>query len=285
MALWLKVKIALICGLSLLTFEAQAATQNRAEFAIKICVAAEQEAKANDIDPAFFARLLWRESLFDPNVVSNKGAQGIAQFMPETAKRVGLDDPFEPMSAVKASAAFLNGLRNQFGNLGLAAAAYNAGEQRVLNWQSGKGNMPLETQDYVAFVTGKDVSEWKISTASFPIPAIGKGKVFLDDCTSLASRKIKLSEPGIASAPRKPWGALIAANFNERMALGMYQRLKLRFPKLIAERQPMVTRKKNLSRGSRRIVLVMLGETTAQNAQATCQALNAAGAPCVVRKN
>jgi Transglycosylase SLT domain len=285
MALWLKVKIALICGLSFLTFEAQAATQNRAEFAIKICVAAEQEAKANDIDPAFFARLLWRESLFDPNVVSNKGAQGIAQFMPETAKRVGLDDPFEPMSAVKASAAFLNGLRNQFGNLGLAAAAYNAGEQRVLNWQSGKGNMPLETQDYVAFVTGKDVSEWKISTASFPIPAIGKGKVFLDDCTSLASRKIKLSEPGIASAPRKPWGALIAANFNERMALAMYQRLKLRFPKLIAERQPMVTRKKNLSRGSRRLVLVMLGEATSQSAQATCQALNAAGAPCVVRKN
>ena len=285
MALWLKVEIGLICGLSLLALEAHAATQSRAEFATKICIAAEQEAKANDIDPAFFARLLWRESLFDPNVVSYKGAQGIAQFMPETAKRVGLDDPFEPMSAVKASAAFLSDLRNQFGNLGLAAAAYNAGEQRVLNWQSGKGNMPLETQDYVAFVTGKDVAEWKVSTASFPIPAIGKGGAFLDDCTSLASRKIKLSEPGIASAPRKPWGALIAANFSERMALSMYQRLKLRFPKLIAERQPMVTRKKNLSRGSRRFVFVMLGETTEQNAKATCQALNAAGAPCVVRKN
>jgi Transglycosylase SLT domain len=285
MELWLKVEIALICGLSLLMCEAGAATQNRAEFAIKICLAAEQEAKAHNIDPAFFARLLWRESLFDPNVVSNKGAQGIAQFMPETAKRVGLDDPFEPMSAVKASAAFLSDLRRQFGNLGLAAAAYNAGEQRVLNWQNGKGSMPLETQHYVAFITGKDVAEWKVSNVSFPIPAIGKGGSFLDDCTSLASRKIKLSEPGIASAPRKPWGALIAANFNEHTALSMYQRLKLRFPKLIAERQPMVSRKRNLSRGSRRIVLVMLGETTAQNAQATCQALNAAGAPCVVRKN
>jgi hypothetical protein len=287
MALWLKVRISIICSLVLVDVDAHAAPTSRTEFATKICIAAEQEAKANDIDPAFFARLLWRESLFDPNVVSNKGAQGIAQFMPETAKRVGLDDPFEPLSAVKASAAFLNGLRNQFGNLGLAAAAYNAGEQRVLNWQSGKGNMPLETQDYVAFITGKDVSEWKISTASFPIPAIGKGGKFLDDCTSLASRKIKLSEPGIAvvSAPRKPWGALIAANFNERTALSMYHRLKLRFPKLIAQRQPLVTRKKNLSRGSRRIVLVMLGEATAQDAQTTCQTLNAAGSPCVVRKN
>ena len=285
MVLWLKVKIGFICGLLLLTVEAHAATQSRAEFATKICIAAEQEAKANNIDPAFFARLLWRESLFDPNVVSNKGAQGIAQFMPETAKRVGLDDPFEPMSAVKASAAFLSDLRNQFGNLGLAAAAYNAGEQRVLDWQRGKGNMPLETQDYVAFITGKDVAEWKISTASFPIPAIGKGEIFLEECTSLALRKIRLSEPGIASAPRKPWGALIAANFNEHTALSLYQRLKLRFPKLITERQPMVTRKKNLSRGTRRIVLVMLGEANAQDAQATCQALNAAGAPCVVRKN
>ncbi len=285
MALWLKVKSALVCGLLIATSSAHSATQSRAEFASKICIAAEREAKANDIDPAFFARLLWRESLFDPNVVSNKGAQGIAQFMPETARRVGLDDPFEPMSAVKASAAFLSDLRRQFGNLGLAAAAYNAGEQRVLNWQSGKGGMPLETQGYVAFVTGKDVEDWKISTASFPIPAIGKGSVFLEDCISLASRKVRLSEPGIASAPRKPWGALIAANFNERTALSMYQRLKLRFPKLIAERQPMVSRKKNLSRGSRRIVLVMLGETTAQAAQATCQSLNAVGAPCVVRKN
>lgn len=285
MALWLKAKISFICSLALVTAGAHAAIQNRAEFAAKICIAAEQEAKANNIDPAFFARLLWRESLFDPNVISNKGAQGIAQFMPETAERVGLDDPFEPMSAVKASAAFLSDLRRQFGNLGLAAAAYNAGEQRVLNWQNGKGNMPLETQNYVAFITGKDVAEWKVSTASFPIPAIGKGGVFLEECQSLALRKIKLSEPGIASAPRKPWGALIAANFNERTALSMYQRIKLRFPKLIAERQPMVTRKKNLSRGTHQMVFVILGEATAQDAQATCQSLNAVGAPCVVRKN
>ncbi len=285
MALWLKASFSFIGYLSLMAVSAAAATNDRAEFAKKICAAAEQEAKANELDPAFFARLLWRESLFDPNVVSNKGAQGIAQFMPDTAKRVGLEDPFEPMSAVKASAAFLNGLRNQFGNLGLAAAAYNAGEQRVINWQNDKGGIPLETQDYVAFITGKDVAEWKVASASFPIPAIGKGGNFLDQCTSLATRKIKLSEPNIASAPRKPWGALIAANFNERTALSMYQRLKLRFPKLIAERHPMITRKKNLSRGSRRIVLVMLGGTTAAEAQATCQVLNAAGAPCVVRKN
>jgi hypothetical protein len=285
MVLWLKVKINFLCGMAFAIASVHAAPQTRAEFASMICVAAEREAKANNIDPAFFARLLWRESLFDPNVVSNKGAQGIAQFMPETAKRVGLDDPFEPMSAVKASAAFLSNLRQQFGNLGLAAAAYNAGEQRVLNWQNGKSNMPLETQNYVAFVTGKDVEDWKISSASFPIPAIGKGGVFFNDCTSLASRKIRLSAPGIASAPRKPWGALIAANFNERTALSMYKRLKLRFPKLIAERQPMITRKKNLSRGTHTIVFVMLGETTAQAAQSTCQSLNTAGAPCVVRKN
>ena len=99
--------------------------------------------------------MLWRESLFDPNVVSDKGAQGIAQFMPETAKRRGLADPFEPIGAVKASAAFIADLRKQFGNLGLAAAAYNAGEQRVINWKAGKGGMPDETRDYVLFITGR----------------------------------------------------------------------------------------------------------------------------------
>ena len=58
----------------------------------------------------------------------------------------------------------------------------------------------------------------------------------------------------------QPWGVVLAVNFNEREALSTFQRLKLRFPKLIANRQPMITRKRNLSRGTRRMVFVMLGE-------------------------
>jgi hypothetical protein len=278
--LLLATAIVLFCG----SVSATAAT-DRATLAAQICATAEQEAKANNLDPSFFARLLWRESLFDPNVVSNKGAQGIAQFMPETARRRGLADPFEPISAVKASAAFLADLQTLFGNLGLAAAAYNAGEQRVSNWQAGKGGMPDETRGYVAFVTGHDIEEWKAKNTSFPMPAIGKAASFSANCVALALRKTQIAGGHMRSAPRAPWGALLAAGFSESRSVAMFQRLKLRFPQLIANRDPLILRKKNLSRGRRLMVFVMLGAKTADAAQTMCGKLEAAGAPCIVRKN
>ena len=64
---------------------------------------------------------------------------GIAQFMPGTAKLRGLEDPFHAITAIPASAAYLAKLRDEFGNLGLAAAAYNAGENRVARWRTGRG--------------------------------------------------------------------------------------------------------------------------------------------------
>ncbi len=268
-----------------LQLSASATTPDRSTLAIKICVVAEQESKTNNIDPSFFARLLWRESLFDPNVVSDAGAQGIAQFMPETAKRRGLVDPFDPVSAVKASAAFLSDLRTQFGNSGLAAAAYNAGEQRIIDWQAGKGGMPEETRDYVEFITGHSVEEWKAAAANFPVPAIGNAAEFNTNCVALALRKGQLAGTHLRSAAHQPWGALLAAGFNESRAVSMFQRLKLRFPQIIANRDPLILRKRNLSRGTRKMVYVMLGEKSAAAAQAMCEKLGAAGAPCMVRKN
>ena len=279
------VRRAIFCFLFLSSQSAQAAITDRANLASTICATAEQEAKVHNLDPTFFARLLWRESLFDPNVVSSKGAQGIAQFMPETAKRRGLDDPFDPVSAVKASASFLADLRNQFGNLGLAAAAYNAGEQRIERWQQDKSSMPSETQYYVKFITGHDVEEWKIASASFAMPSIGKQNDFVSNCVSLALQKTKLADTGTRASPRQPWGALVAANFNEQTAVGMFQRLKLRFPALFANRSPMISRKKNLSRGTRKMAFVMLGEKTAEAAQSTCNKLLAVGAACIVKRN
>jgi Transglycosylase SLT domain len=273
----------MIIALSLFCQPVQAS--NRASLASQICATAEKEATANKIDPAFFARLLWRESLFDPNVVSDAGAQGIAQFMPDTAKRRGLVDPFEPLSAVKASAAFIADLRKQFGNLGLAAAAYNAGERRVSEWQTGNGGMPEETRNYVLFITGREVDDWKSAPDEVAVPAIGKEKDFASNCMALALRKGQLAGTHLRSAARQPWGALLAAGFNEGKVVAIFKRLKLRFPDLIAKRDPLILRKKNLSRGTKRMVFVMLGEKTATAATAMCEKLSAAGAPCVVRKN
>jgi soluble lytic murein transglycosylase-like protein len=92
-----------------------------------ICHALEQSAAENSLPVEFFARVIWQESRFDALAVSPKGAAGIAQFMPATASWHGLVNPFDPIEALRHSAAYLRELLNQFGNLGLAAAAYNAG--------------------------------------------------------------------------------------------------------------------------------------------------------------
>jgi soluble lytic murein transglycosylase-like protein len=122
----------------------------------------QQQAEARGLPPMPFVRLIWKESRFNPQAVSPKGAQGIAQFMPGTAEERGLDDPFEPKAAIMHSASLLADLRREFGNFGLAAAAYNAGAERVRSWLGGSGSLPWETQNYVQFVTGRAAEEWKL---------------------------------------------------------------------------------------------------------------------------
>ena len=115
--------------------------------------------RAHDLPLEFFARVIWQESRFRPDTVGpprrdGQRAQGIAQFMPSTAAERGLLDPFDPLEALPKAAQFLRELKDQFGNLGLAAAAYNAGPARVRAWLAGTHMLPGETRNYVAAVTG-----------------------------------------------------------------------------------------------------------------------------------
>ncbi len=121
---------------------------------------AERAALQHSLPVDYFIRLIRQESGFDHAAVSRVGAQGVAQFMPSTAAERGLKNPFDPAEALPKSAELLKDLRAQFGNLGLAAAAYNAGPRRVREWLLGKGRLPRETLDYVAAVTGQSAAAW-----------------------------------------------------------------------------------------------------------------------------
>lgn len=121
---------------------------------------AEAAASANTLPVNYFLRLIRLESGFDPNSVSSAGAQGIAQFMPGTAFARGLRDPFDPAEALPKSAELLSELKTHFGNLGLAAAAYNAGPEKVRKWLAGESQLPQETIDYVRIITGHNAVEW-----------------------------------------------------------------------------------------------------------------------------
>jgi len=125
-----------------------------------VCRTLEEAAAENALPVEFFARVIWQESGFNSRDLSNKGAKGIAQFMPQTAHSQGLRDPFNPIEALRHSAGYLRELRERFGNLGLAAAAYNAGPGRVSAWLINHRLLPGETRNYVAMVTGRTADEW-----------------------------------------------------------------------------------------------------------------------------
>jgi hypothetical protein len=137
-----------------------AATQPHAQADQTLRKMAEDAATAHTLPVGYFLRLIRQESGFNPNSVSRAGAQGIAQFMPGTAFDRGLRDPFDPAEALPKSAELLHELRDHFGNLGLAAAAYNAGPERVHRWLAGKSQLPQETIDYVRVITGHEAVEW-----------------------------------------------------------------------------------------------------------------------------
>jgi hypothetical protein len=139
----------------------------------ELCEAIVAAAEAYDLPIGFLIRLIWQESGFDTQSVSRAGAQGIAQFMPQTAAEMGID-PFDPAEALPASARFLHALHQRFGNHGLAAAAYNAGPGRVRHWLAKRGRLPRETRSYVYNITGRQPEQWigaRQKPVDFKIPA------------------------------------------------------------------------------------------------------------------
>ena len=192
----------------------------------------ELAAKANDLPLEFFARVIWQESRFQSDAVgpvtrSGQRAQGIAQFMPGTANERRLLDPFDPVQALPKSAEFLSELRSQFGNLGLAAAAYNAGPRRVQEWLAGSGYMPQETRNYVSAITGTTVDEWaRPGTKDKPPDRAPRSS-----CRELMALLRRAPNPFVTELEQhvtlgaaKLWGVQLAAGFNRDQALAMYSR-------------------------------------------------------------
>ena len=128
-----------------------------------LCNAIVAVARANDLPIPFFANLIWQESSFRSKTISPAGALGIAQFIPETAIEHGLMNQFEPVHALHASGKLLRKLIDKFGNLGFAAAAYNAGPQRVYDWMADRRTLPGETRAYVIRITGYGADRWQSS--------------------------------------------------------------------------------------------------------------------------
>lgn len=248
----------------------------------EICRTLAEAAADNDLPEEFFTRLIWQESRFDPAAVSPKGAQGIAQFMPATASMRGLVNAFEPLQALRESASYLSELRTTFrGNLGLAAAAYNAGPAAVETWLAGRGYLPFETQAYVRLVTGYAAEAW----IAKPTPQLESSPPEPTGARCVALAKVLLESvhhrlPLSSSPAWGPWGVQLAGNWSEGSVLAAYERLRRKYPSILGDRLPLVM---NSPRAAPYIVRV--SEKSRADADALCAKLHAAGGACLVLRN
>jgi len=277
-----------IVMLSVALFASRAAAQSET-IDQALCRMIEGAAGRHGMPVDFFTRLIWQESSFRPGVTSGAGAQGVAQFMPGTAAERGLADPFDPEEAIPKSAELLADLRQRFGNLGLAAAAYNGGPARVESWLGGRGGLPFETRHYVAAITGRSVDDWSAMRGS-PEPAEDTRPT---RCLILVAafrrgtdrRLIEIYGGPIAQSPIAPWGVQVAGNFSKTRALAIYARARQRYAAILGDVVPMVIGTRFRSRGTSAFYRVRVPAPTRAAATAICNKLQAIGGACVVLKS
>jgi transglycosylase-like protein with SLT domain/sporulation related protein len=252
------------------------------------CRALEEAALVNDVPLEFLTRLIWQESRFDNLAISRAGARGIAQFMPGTANEVKLADPFDAVTAIHKSAQFLRVLRQQFGNLGLAAAAYNAGPKRVSDWLRGRRALPQETMHYVQIVTGHPADWWRNmqpSTATLGVPvAVPCPEIVRSLPTERTVAAREPLTPIKDDAPSRPaWGVQLISNASQAAALAEFHKLQKTYRSVLESHEPLVLRS-SVGRNAS-WYRVRVGADTRNDAERLCSSLRAVGGSCLVQSN
>jgi soluble lytic murein transglycosylase-like protein len=110
----------------------------------------QRAAELQQLDPLLVHSVIQAESAYNPFAISPKGAKGLMQLMPSTARRFGVSNSFDVFDNIQGGVRYLRYLMDLFGNTRLAVAAYNAGEQAVIKY----GGVPPfpETRNYVRTV-------------------------------------------------------------------------------------------------------------------------------------
>jgi len=253
-----------------------------------ICQLAQSQAIAHALPFEFFARVIWQESRFRSDAVgpvtrSGQRAQGIAQFMPATAAERLLHDPFDPAEALPKSAEYLRELLSQFGNLGLAAAAYNAGPQRVRDWLTGRRTLPPETENYVRTVTGRTAQEWTRPEQP-PLQLTVPREM---SCLEIAklSPKPQSPYPVVQPKPTPTWVIQLVGDRSEIRALVLFRQLQMKHEALLKNYEPEIIR--TMLRGGAAPIWsrIRIDVDSRQAAQSLCSTLRAAGDECLVQRN
>jgi hypothetical protein len=161
----------------------------------------EQSARSHGVDPLLVHSVIKTESNYNPNAISNKGAQGLMQLMPATARDLGVKDAMNPRENIEGGVKYLKYLQTKFSDPALALAAYNAGEGAVkrYNW------IPPypETQDYVVKVA-RNYREAKAAAAARQPVAQTDSQPRNSKAESVVAVQSKQEPQAASAAPTEP---------------------------------------------------------------------------------
>ncbi|WP_304616638.1 lytic transglycosylase domain-containing protein [Paracoccus sp. (in: a-proteobacteria)] len=254
-------------------------------YASDVCTLIERNAAEQGLDPNYLARLLWKESRFDPAAISPAGALGIAQFMPGTARLYRLDDPFNPAEAIRKSAWYLARLTEQFGNKGLAAVAYNGGEARAARFVARQSGLPFETLDYVESITGHSAHRWRDNppAASELRLALDADVPFHTACQRMAETR-KLRE--FDTQPRTyPWGVILASHPQRSGAAQQVARLNRTLRPILDEGKRVGYVRKRMQGMPQPVYTAQVGFEGRAEAVSFCTRFQRLGGRCIVLPN
>ncbi|MDA7425856.1 lytic transglycosylase domain-containing protein [Thalassococcus lentus] len=253
-------------------------------FVYDTCQAIEQFALAHELDPGFFARLIWQESRFDPNAVSHANAQGIAQFIPSTARLRGLLDPFNPADALEHSAEYLGEMSRRYGNHGLAAVGYNGGERRAEGLIAGTGGLARETVNYVQIITGLTAETWRDTPPERHDFRLQPDKPFAQACHELAKNR-KLSKFPTPKPAFAPWGVQVAFGTTKSNALKQYKSRMRRCAGLVKGIEPELIWQKSRASPRGGYFMARIGRKSRNEGWKLCSRLKRQGCVCAVYRN
>ena len=264
---------------------------SRADLRESVCLLIEAAARSHDLPLEFFARVIWQESRFradavGPRTKSGDSAQGIAQFMPRTAAARGLLDPFDPVQALPKSAEFLRELKDQFGNLGLAAAAYNAGPGACARgltaparFQRRRAIMSPRSPAFRSTI-GRKGGERE------PPPRT------MTNCGQLMALLQRAPNPFVDKLTERvrltadsPWGIELSAGFSRDAVLAAYARVANRYAGVLGGRDASILSSVFRTRGTRPFYQIRIGAETRESANKLCAGIRRAGGACMVLRN
>lgn len=257
-----------------------------AHYAFDTCQALRDVSRTHGIDTAFFTRLIWQESRFDPNALSPANAQGIAQFIPSTAKLRGLSNPYNPALALDHSAQYLAELVDRFGSVGMAAVAYNGGETRATNFIAKSNGLAQETINYVQIITGQSAEDWRDTPPKSLDLALQKSKSFMPACLELAKNRRLSKIKSLNPKPKLPaWGVQMATGSTRDKTKSMYTRNARACRAVIDGRTPDYIKKSPQVAGRKAYYVARLGAKSRGSAQKLCNRIRKFNCVCVVFKN